>query len=107
LNWRYIGPTSLDINTSQPLLQSSAGQDIGGPDAHIAAYSYFDLAFTYKLKDRYTFRAGINNIFDKTPPLLDSNNYGISSPPYGNANTYPQVYDPLGRVLFMGVTADF
>jgi len=107
INWRYIGPTSLDFNTNQPLLQIGAGKDLGGPDAHIAAYSYFDLAFTYKLKDRYTFRAGINNIFDKTPPLLDSNNYGIASPPYGNANTYPQVYDPLGRVLFMGVTADF
>lgn len=106
LNWRYIGPSSLDFNTNQPLLQNGS-KDIGGPDAHISPYSYIDLAFTYRLKDRYTFRGGINNVFDKTPPLLDANNYGIAAPPFGNGNTFPQVYDPLGRVFFLGVTADF
>jgi outer membrane receptor protein involved in Fe transport len=46
-------------------------------------------------------------VFDRTPPLLDSNSFGISAPAFGNANTYPQVFDPLGRVFYLGVTADF
>jgi len=106
LNWRYIGGTSLDFNTSNPALQNGF-TDLTKTDAHINAYSYFDLAFTWKVKDRYTFRGGINNLFDSTPPLLDSNSFGIAAPAAGNANTYPQVYDPLGRVFYLGVTADF
>jgi len=109
LNWRYLSPTNLDCNTTQPALAGcgASATDTNPSDAHIPAFSYFDLAFTWKVKDRYTFRGGINNIFDRTPPLFDTNNYAISAPPFGNGNTYPQVFDPLGRVLFLGVTADF
>jgi len=31
----------------------------------------------------------------------------IAGPPFGNGNTYPQVYDALGRNLFLNVTAKF
>ena len=106
-NWRYLAPTSLDFNTSTPDLQNGVYKDPVPTDAHIPSYSYFDVAFTFKIKDRYTFRGGVNNIFSRTPPLLDANSFGISAPPFGNGNTYPQVFDPLGRVLFLGVTADF
>ena len=104
--WRYISPTALDFNTNQPALKGSIF-DLAPTDQRIPAFSYFDLAFEYKLHDRYTFRGGVNNVFDRTPPLLDTNNFGISAPPFGNANTYPQVFDPLGRVFFIGLTADF
>jgi len=119
-NWRYIGATSLDFNTDQHDLQiyepgqgtisgnvGASAKDTNPTDAHIPAFSYFDLAFQYKLRDRYTFRGGVNNVFDRTPPILDTNSFGISAPPFGNANTYPQVFDPLGRVFFIGLTADF
>ena len=105
--WRYYGSSALDFNQSNPDFRDGSFKDTLGTDAHIQSYSYFDLAATYKFKDRYTIRAGVNNVFDKTPPLLDANSFGISAPPFGNGNTYPQVYDPLGRVLFLGLTADF
>ncbi len=76
-------------------------------DAKIGDYNWFDLSGTYRFQDRYTFRFGVNNILDKDPPVIDANSYGISSPPYGNANTYPGIYDSLGRTVFVGVTADF
>ncbi len=117
-NWRFLSSTKLDFNTNQTDLELfEPGQGVPGSgtyakdnlptDARIPAFSYFDLAFTYKLKDRYTFRGGVNNIFDRTPPLLDQISFGITSPPFGNGNTYPQVFDPLGRVFFLGVTANF
>ena len=28
-------------------------------------------------------------------------------PPALNGNTFPQVFDPLGRTMFLGLTADF
>jgi outer membrane receptor protein involved in Fe transport len=106
VNWRFIGGTTLDFNTSQPDLQNGF-KDVLKTDARIPAYSYFDLAATWRVRDNITLRGGINNIFDREPPLLDSNSFGISAPPFGNGNTFPQVFDPLGRVFFLGVTADF
>jgi outer membrane receptor protein involved in Fe transport len=104
--WRFIDSSTLDINNSQPALKGSTF-DLSPTDQRIPDFSYFDVSFEYKFHDRYTIRGGINNIFDRTPPLLDTNNFGISAPPFGNGNTYPQVYDPLGRVFFVGLTADF
>jgi len=93
LDWRYIGPAKVDV----------AGVP-GRIDSHIPSYSYFDLAAQWRLKDRYTFNVGVNNIFDIQPPLIGAGN---SDSTYANGNTYPQIYDPLGRYLFVGVTADF
>jgi outer membrane receptor protein involved in Fe transport len=111
LQWRYVGPVSLDMLSSNPFLFNQA---INPPnatlpviDANIHAYNYFDLVFTYKIKDGMTLRVGCNNLFDIDPPVVDSVNLGISGPPYGNGNTFPGVYDSLGRQIFMGLTANF
>jgi iron complex outermembrane receptor protein len=107
--WRYIGGVGLDINQSNPLLQGgdSCCFDTVPSEAHIQAYNYFDFAGTWRVKDRYTFRAGVNNVFDVGPPLIDTGNLGLSVLPFGNGNTYPNLYDSLGREFFFGVTADF
>jgi hypothetical protein len=47
---------------------------------------------------------GCNNIVDTQPPLIGAGN---SDSTYANGNTYPQIYDPLGRYLFASITADF
>lgn len=111
LNWRYIGETLLDLNQTDPVLQGfdaavAPGLDIA--DARIPAYNYFDLSATYRFRDRYNFRIGVNNLADKDPPLIDSNAFGISGPTnFGNGNTFPANYDQLGRTVFVGLTADF
>ena len=56
---------------------------------------------TARIGDHYQFRVGANNIMDKIPPVL------VTPAPFGNGNTYPQVYDSLGRYVFAGVTLDF
>ncbi|MDE1145926.1 MAG: TonB-dependent receptor [Azospirillaceae bacterium] len=99
LNWRFIGPTALSSNTSNAFLAS----DYTGINARIPSYSYFDLAATYKMTDYLSLRAGVNNIFDRDPPAIASSLLGA----FGNGNTYPGVYDPLGRVIFVGATAEF
>jgi outer membrane receptor protein involved in Fe transport len=48
-------------------------------------------------------RAGINNALDKAPPAIAA---GLLVE-FGNGNTYPGVYDPLGRMLFAGLTVEF
>ena len=59
---------------------------------------------SWTLTDYFTLRGGVNNVFDTDPPLIDSTNIGIASPPFGNGNTFPGVYDSLGRLLFVGGT---
>jgi iron complex outermembrane receptor protein len=92
VDWRYIGPSDVD----------TGAQDT--PDSHINAYNYVDLEASWHFKDRYTVRVGCNNITDLQPPIIGSAELpGV----VGNGNTYSQVYDVLGRYLFMGLTADF
>ena len=53
-------------------------------------------------------RLGVNNVLDKDPPVLAATSGPYSlPPPFFNGNTYPQVYDTLGRYLFANVTIDF
>ncbi|MXP27565.1 TonB-dependent receptor [Porphyrobacter algicida] len=106
LQWRYFGPVSVDSSSSNSTLNGNPGN----PGVHIAGQSWFDLAGSFKMGDHYTFRIGVNNIFDKDPPLISSGGSGYdSSCPTGpcNGNTYPAVYDSLGRYIFAGVTLDF
>jgi iron complex outermembrane receptor protein len=102
--WRYIGSVSYDGNSPNPALNEGVVNVI---DGKIPSYSYFDISGTWKVNDKMTVRGGVNNVFSKNPPVLDSNNFPVAGPPFGNGNTYPQVYDSLGRFLFIGLTANF
>ena len=54
--------------------------------------------------EAYSVRPGINNVLDEDPPL---GGQGSVPTAVGNGNTFPQVYDALGRYVFMGLTAKF
>ncbi|KZN29423.1 hypothetical protein N480_06790 [Pseudoalteromonas luteoviolacea S2607] len=71
---------------------------VNGPTT-LNGKTYFDLAATWNATDHLTFRAGIKNLFDVTPPLVPNGPSGDA-----NGNTYPGQYDALGRYLFAGFT---
>jgi len=98
--WRYFSPVRLDSTSSNPSL---AG-DYFYLDRRIKAESYIDLTLTARVGDRYNFRIGVNNLFDKQPPILSQDASPIGS--FGNGNTYPGTYDAAGRYLFIGFTVD-
>jgi len=110
LAWRYYSAVKLESLSANPNLAAPNGGTIASgaisnTDAFLASYSYFDLTAAVKLADKLTLRLGCNNILDKAPPLVGSTN--IAAPPTGNGNTFPGVYDALGRYLFAEVTAQF
>ena len=105
-SWRYIGAVDFDVNQSNAFLHDPFGRT-DTIDGHIPAFSYLDLSGTWKVRDAMTVRFGVNNVFDKNPPILDSASFPASAPPIGNGNTYPGTYDALGRTVFVGLTADF
>jgi outer membrane receptor protein involved in Fe transport len=98
--WRYFGKVKDDAFSSDPDLNFLGAAFQFPNNKVIPAQSFFDLALTARLTDRYNFRLGANNIFDKSPPIVGSD---VSA----NGNTFPQMYDSLGRFLFAGVTLDF
>ncbi|MBS0367013.1 MAG: TonB-dependent receptor [Proteobacteria bacterium] len=102
--WRYIGPVSDDNNAPDPTLRFANPNYGGGYDfvnARIPAYSYLDLSGEWHANKILSFRAGINNVLDKDPPLL---NVGLSVP--GQANTI-DVYDMFGRQIFVAFSAKY
>jgi outer membrane receptor protein involved in Fe transport len=88
LTWRHYGEVSMEGITTDRI------------DRDFPSYDWFDLAGSWRVRDNLTFKGGVNNIFDKDPPLSGS----LSG---GNGNTYPQVYDAMGRFVFMRATVDF
>lgn len=100
LHWRHVGRTVLAATKSEFGLQ----QDVSPLETHIGAQDYFDVTALLRLK-RHGLRFGVRNVFDRKPPLITSGNPACFSLIGGcNGNTFPQLYDPLGRYFFAGVT---
>jgi iron complex outermembrane recepter protein len=101
--WRFYSAVSLDAYESPPsFLNNTANQY--PTDHEFSTRSYLDLAGSWRFAEKYTVRAGINNVLDKDPPLT-----GLNNCPTGqcNGNTWPQTYDSFGRFLFISLQADF
>ncbi len=99
VSWRHIDQVKLSSLSTNSFLAGTPSVI----NRKISAYNYIDLAGTVAVGDGLQLRAGVNNLFDKDPPAIAS---GILSS-FGNGNTYPGVYDVLGRTLFVGATVNF
>ncbi|MES3056243.1 TonB-dependent receptor [Sphingomonas faeni] len=99
VSWRHIDQVKLSSLSDNTFLAGTPSVI----NRKISAYNYIDLAGTVAVGEGLQLRAGVNNLFDKDPPAIAS---GILSS-FGNGNTYPGVYDVLGRTLFVGATVNF
>ena len=85
LNWQWI-----DSFEYEPLSHPSRFQ----PEfVEIDSFSYFDLTVRADL-DPVTLILGVQNILDKSPPVVGSN---IGATGFNSGNTYPSTYDVRGR----------
>jgi iron complex outermembrane receptor protein len=98
--WRFYSEVKVDGTSSDPALTAP----VQATDAKLSARSYLDVLATFKIKDNYSFRVGVNNVLDQDPPITGANN---CAPVVCNQNVYAQMYDSIGRYIFVGVTADF
>jgi len=81
VRWRHIGKVDDDAGEGAFIVDK------------LDAYNLFDLAFQMDVTDNATLSFGINNMFNKKPPIMGSNQE--------QANTYPSTYDVLGRDFFV------
>lgn len=89
--WRFVGSTK-----SSPPISGFFGQVVTIP-----AVSYFDIAASWNATKRLALRAGVNNLADRDPPLMLGFGFQV------NGNTFAQMYDALGRHMFVALTAKF
>ena len=101
--WRFIGPTTFDNNSNDPLLHFAEEGAYDQYNAHIPGYSYLDLTAVWKAMKQLEIRAGVSNVFDKDPPIVPSLDISGNS---GPANSWA-AYDYLGRQIFVAFTARF
>jgi iron complex outermembrane receptor protein len=115
--WRYYGPVKVDglspnlnLRASDPANSGYTNAElvangwVSNTDAQLSSRSYLDIGGSVNLNDKLNLRVGINNVLDKSPPLIGGSNLPSV---FGNGNTFPQVYDSLGRYIFATLTAQF
>ena len=87
LAWRHLSPVHDD--------DDSTGYSV----ERIKAYDYFDLTAQVDVAHNMTWTLGMNNMFNRKPPVLGDNQE--------QSNTYPTTYDVYGRTFFTSVKVDF
>ncbi|UXI67622.1 TonB-dependent receptor plug domain-containing protein [Tahibacter amnicola] len=100
-NWRvrYIG--GVNVGNEDERQGTSADGSIPGVELHYGAHVEHNLAVGYNIEPINTrLDIGIDNVFDKQPPLFFQNNVI-------NANTDVNTYDTVGRYFWGRVTVKF
>jgi outer membrane receptor protein involved in Fe transport len=100
--WRYFSKVTSDAFDPNPQL-ANASRALRTNERELEAQNYIDLTANFTVHNNLNFRVGVNNVFDKDPPLTGTNCPSV----FCNGNTFPQVYDALGRYVFVGLSADF
>lgn len=100
LAWRHIGAATVQTTGSAA---NNAGKFLPVNES-IKAFDYFDLNGTWQVTKNVKLSLTVNNLFDKQPPLVGTG-IGPGSSNYGN--TFPSVYDVIGRRYTATVQANF
>jgi len=93
-NWRYIGSSSEQPGGTTYLPEYSS----------IKSVNYVDLNGAWQAMKNLKLSMTINNAFDKRPPIIGT---GIGPTSSNFGNTFPGVYDVIGRRITVSATASF
>jgi outer membrane receptor protein involved in Fe transport len=87
LRWRHVSSVRDDDDATDYVVEK------------IGAADYFDLSFAFDVNKQFSLAFGVNNLFDKEPDPVGDNQE--------QSNTYPNVYDVLGRDFFVSASLRF
>ena len=94
--WRHVGGMDYENQNGTP---GTVDQILVGLGGSLGSYNYFDLSGSFDVIDNVNLTVGVNNIFDKEPPMvggtLQLNGNSIGG------------YDQLGRFMFANVNVRF
>ncbi|WP_207912477.1 TonB-dependent receptor domain-containing protein [Parafrankia sp. BMG5.11] len=87
LRWRHLGSVRDDDVSTDYVVE------------RLKSYNLIDLSLGFDITEQFSLSMGVNNLFDKQPQLIGDNQE--------QGNTYPGVYDVLGRDYFVSVNLKF
>jgi iron complex outermembrane recepter protein len=107
VTWRHFDSVRDQASSSNPLLNNgdkdpATGSPVHAPYARLGQRNYLDIAGAWTVTKQLTVSGGINNLLDRDPPVTALLPVG-----QGNGNTFPSVYDALGRRIFVNATYKF
>jgi len=139
LRWRHLPKVDV-FNKAQEnaIIENNARVTAGGggtllsytpiTNVEVASYDVFDLSANWNLNDTFSLRAGVDNVFDRSPASTGRTNgrpagtnlsavcggapgcqnpTSYSYPNSGAGTTSAGYYDTIGRSYFVGVKARF
>ena len=111
LLWRHVGrtrvePVALPLGQRPPVdePQNAGPANILPAYQSIGKRDYFDLAFRSDISDTLTLTLLVENLLDNDPPDVGNT---VGSTAYNSGNTFPSIYDALGRRYRVGVNLAF
>ena len=111
LLWTHVSAVRLEPFLAAAIQPVSTPQP-GGPNPatvlpafqQIGDYDTFDLAVRVMPIKNLEFTLTIDNLFDRQPPNVGS---GVGGTAFNSGNTFPTIYDPIGRAFTMGARIKF
>ena len=94
--WRHFGETERELPERTPTSFV--------PFLTIDSFDYLDLYASYRIRDRYLLSFGAMNVTDEEPPVV-GNEAGDTA--FNSGNTFPGVYETLGRTYTFQVNIGF
>lgn len=103
LYWRHLGSTSIE-----PVQADNDGDgikdDVFEAFQSIDSFDYFDLSASWAATDWMTVRLSVTNLLEEDPPVVGNEAGDTRS---NSGNTFPSVYEVLGRTYAVGVNFRF
>lgn len=96
---RFVGPFT--VGSADPAQAISCDKTLKNIECRYGAWMQSDVSVGYTIQPiNTTVMVGVDNVFDKQPPLMYQNNTI-------NANTDVNTYDTIGRFYFLNATVKF
>jgi outer membrane receptor protein involved in Fe transport len=111
LAWRHISKTRVEPKAPTPQVPAGVPGNAGpatffGPYSVIDAHDYFDFALQQNVGDTMRLTLTVQNLLDKQPPIVGGQAGGATEQSSAT-NTFPVLYDPIGRRFTLGVSLRF
>ena len=101
LLWRHLS----GITSALPACQTVGEEGcVFSSFKSISSYNYFDLFGSWQFLEQAQVSFGVSNMFEKDPPVVGNEAADTGS---NSGNTFPQLYDALGRMYSVGLRVSF
>lgn len=112
LRWRHLNPVSYEPRTSatQPAAGTVGSFGSTNPASilpayrQIPAYNYLDLSAGVRVNGNLSFNLTVDNLLDLSAPDVGNT---IGSTSFNSGNTFPSLYDTVGRRFTMSARVSF